>query len=307
MKKGIKAILALCFLSVFGMFFMPLIEVSDAELSVFNILKISVQSGASDSVEIINDLQTVIGTSMMQFIIMYGILVALVLIAVVLVTMLKGKTAYFSSIGMSLGINVYTSVTTLLLISKLKALMKSKLFYGTGITTPIVILTIAIWEMITILIILLSVLGLMFEKNSEPELKREELPIPAPIPNIKSEPIPFQETAPYQEQIYIPEEEPVVEEPKEFAGMIKNTNQQVLVLDDKVEVYAVNNGDIERYEEGNILAKIYYISEYQEYCVEPLEMRTVLLKSGQPLGANRLYYLPRGTEISIKDAKYELC
>ena len=89
--------------------------------------------------------------------------------------------------------------------------------------------------------------------------------------------------------------------------MIKNTDQQVLVLDDKVEVYAVNNGDIERYEEGNILAKIYYISEYQEYCVEPLEMRTVLLKSGQPLGANRLYYLPRGTEISIKDAKYELC
>ena len=105
----------------------------------------------------------------------------------------------------------------------------------------------------------------------------------------------------------MPEEEPVVEEPKEFAGMIKNTNQQVLVLDDKIEVYAVNNGDIERYEEGNILAKIYYISEYQEYCVEPLEMRTVLLKSGQPLGANRLYYLPRGTEISIKDAKYELC
>ena len=302
MKKGIKTILALCFFSVFGMFFMPLIEVSDAEMSVFNILKISVQSGASDSVEIINDLQTVIGTSMMQFIIMYGILVALVLIAVVLVTMLKGKTAYFSSIGMSLGINVYTSVTTLLLISKLKALIKSKLFYGTGITTSVVILTIAIWEMITILIILLSVLGLMFEKNSEPELKREELPIPDPIPNIKPEPIPFQETAPYQEHISIPEEEP-----KEFAGMIKNTDQQVLVLDDKVEVYAVNNGDIERYEEGNILAKIYYISEYQEYCVEPLEMRTVLLKSGQPLGANRLYYLPRGTEISIKDAKYELC
>lgn len=123
MKKGIKAILALCFLSVFGMFFMPLIEVSDAEMSVFDILKISVQSGASDSVEIINDLQTVIGTSMMQFIIMYGILVALVLIAVVLVTMLKGKTAYFSSIGMSLGINVYTSVTTLLLISKLKTFL----------------------------------------------------------------------------------------------------------------------------------------------------------------------------------------
>ena len=184
MKKGIKAILALCFLSVFGMFFMPLIEVSDAEMSVFDILKISVQSGASDSVEIINDLQTVIGTSMMKFIIMYGILVALVLIAVVLVTMLKGKTAYFSSIGMSLGINVYTSVTTLLLISKLKSLMKSKLFYGTGITTSIVILTIAIWEMITILIILLSVLGLIFEKNSEPELKREERPSPDPLPKI---------------------------------------------------------------------------------------------------------------------------
>ena len=36
---------------------------------------------------------------------------------------------------------------------------------------------------------------------------------------------------------------------------------------------------------------------------------TIFLTSGQPLGKNRFYYLPRGTEIYIKDQtnKFKLC
>ena len=50
-----------------------------------------------------------------------------------------------------------------------------------------------------------------------------------------------------------------------------------------------------------MLGNIYYVSQYEEYCIQPLQTMTIFLTSGQPLGKNRFYYLPRGTEIYIKD------
>ena len=47
------------------------------------------------------------------------------------------------------------------------------------------------------------------------------------------------------------------------------------------------------------VCEISYDEEHQEYHVVPLAMRSVYLRSGQPLGENRIYCLPRGTEIMI--------
>ncbi|MCF2682736.1 hypothetical protein [Faecalicatena contorta] len=55
---------------------------------------------------------------------------------------------------------------------------------------------------------------------------------------------------------------------------------------------------------GEGLAKVYYVAEYQEYCVIPMGMKKVFLESGQPLGATREYYLPRGTEIYLEDNRF---
>lgn len=55
------------------------------------------------------------------------------------------------------------------------------------------------------------------------------------------------------------------------------------------------------YEEENNLAGIFFVSAYNEYCIEPNERRFVFLKSGQPLGKGRRYFLPRGTEVYLKD------
>ena len=62
------------------------------------------------------------------------------------------------------------------------------------------------------------------------------------------------------------------------------------------------------YQSGASLAGIYYIVEYEEYCVEPLEKRCFYLESGQPLGKGRKYYLPRGTNVYLneKENKYTL-
>lgn len=53
--------------------------------------------------------------------------------------------------------------------------------------------------------------------------------------------------------------------------------------------------------EERIICQISYDEEMQEYHVHPMEMRAVFLRSGQPLGAHRVYCLPRGTEIMIID------
>lgn len=93
--------------------------------------------------------------------------------------------------------------------------------------------------------------------------------------------------------------------------MILNTNQKVLVLKDRKEVYITNDNEINicRSQQGLVLGNIYYVSQYEEYCIQPLQTMTIFLTSGQPLGKNRFYYLPRGTEIYIKDQtnKFKLC
>lgn len=48
-----------------------------------------------------------------------------------------------------------------------------------------------------------------------------------------------------------------------------------------------------------MMASVYYVDEYQEYCVEPAQKRMIFLESGQPLGAGREYYLPRGMRIYL--------
>ena len=101
----------------------------------------------------------------------------------------------------------------------------------------------------------------------------------------------------------------------EFTGAVigKNPshNGQAFLLNDRQEVYFTfeqDSADISLTKNGDTLAAVYYISQYEEYCVIPFEYETVYLISGQPLGKDRRYFLPRGTEILIKytNERFEL-
>ena len=59
--------------------------------------------------------------------------------------------------------------------------------------------------------------------------------------------------------------------------------------------------EISKVESGNSVASVFYVPEYDEYCLEPFYSLTCYLASGQPLGKERCYYLPRGTQIYIFD------
>lgn len=79
---------------------------------------------------------------------------------------------------------------------------------------------------------------------------------------------------------------------------------KIYPLCEKVQIYFAKAGtDVyiapERGEDA--VAGVYYVEEYEEYCVEPYEKNSFFLLSGQPLGAGRCYHLPRGIEVYIGD------
>jgi hypothetical protein len=59
--------------------------------------------------------------------------------------------------------------------------------------------------------------------------------------------------------------------------------------------------EISKVESKNSVGSVFYVQEYDEYCFEPFYSLTCFLASGQPLGKERCYYLPRGSEIYIFD------
>lgn len=56
---------------------------------------------------------------------------------------------------------------------------------------------------------------------------------------------------------------------------------------------------------GEYLAAVYYVKDYQEYCMTVNERLCVYLRSGQPLGKGREYYLPRGTYFYVADSSQQ--
>ncbi|MEO2238030.1 hypothetical protein ABE547_02185 [Dorea sp. YH-dor226] len=97
----------------------------------------------------------------------------------------------------------------------------------------------------------------------------------------------------------------------DFQGAIVGKNgiyqSKAYMLKDRIPVYFCGQKQpvvTTRSTGGEGLAKVYYVAEYQEYCVIPMGMKKVFLESGQPLGATREYYLPRGTEIYLEDNRF---
>lgn len=95
---------------------------------------------------------------------------------------------------------------------------------------------------------------------------------------------------------------------QDFTGVllcdIKEFRDKAYPLKDKTEVFIYDENKrllVKNYETVGKLVGIYYIKEYEEYCIEPFEKMYVFLESGQPLGKNRQYYFSRGTKIYIKN------
>lgn len=109
---------------------------------------------------------------------------------------------------------------------------------------------------------------------------------------------------------YYARENEEVQKIENFEGAIKGLNglyrKKIYPLHDRWQIYFTRDSS------GNIFLKnenaeavggIYYIQKYKEYCIEVYQNNVCFLKSGQPLGKNKRYYLPRGTEIFLDNGR----
>ena len=320
MNKYLKYVLAICFIGMLGIAFLPIVEISIYRLSVFDILKMTLNG--SQSVEFLKELQKVMYQYMFKYLILFAIAVALILVATVLCIIQKEEHVYKRSIIYALIINFYSSCVVFVCYKSIETLDFSTDFFQTSPDISPCLITIFIWEMVTLLIILISIAGIEFKKTENVEIEddisdlfqddtqffenqdiiEEDASLELNIKDERKHYSELEEGQQYMEDNY---------QSDVFEGMILNTNKKVLILKDRKEVHIVYGDriDICRNKQGIILGNIYYVAQYEEYCIQPLQTMTIFLESGQPLGKNRFYYLPRGTEIYIKDQlnKYKLC
>lgn len=94
---------------------------------------------------------------------------------------------------------------------------------------------------------------------------------------------------------------------EDFGGALRGLQgiyrKKVYPMQDRVPIYLAWDGGqsfVSGEQEGEILAEVYYVREYGEYCVTPKERGACFLESGQPLGAGRHYYLRRGTKLCLR-------
>lgn len=87
----------------------------------------------------------------------------------------------------------------------------------------------------------------------------------------------------------------VLGEPGMFYGKAYplNYEEECFFVADRSEISMSDENEI------SAIASVYYVDEYEEYCIRPLQRMCVFLESGQPLGKDRIYYLPRGMRVHV--------
>lgn len=158
------------------------------------------------------------------------------------------------------------------------------------------------------------------QPTPEPQPEPWQQPAPEPQPQSWQQPTPEPEPQSWQQPIPEPEPAAVHVQPEKkssepFTGAViggaGGYKGKVYPLKKMTEVFfEMEAGQmvLTPYQSEASLAGVYYIEEYGEYCVEPMERGCFYLESGQPLGKGRKYYLPRGTKVYLKDKenKYTL-
>lgn len=303
--KKMKYVISMLMLASISVYFINLIKLDTLYRSLFYFTGIGlgkIKKGKLLGVEL-----SVIQGDMEVFSYSIFALLIIILIGCIFVTILPKKMSYYISIIFSMINSIGLFFLIWILKSKLAA------FYEAEITlerNPLYI-----WGGIyaVILIISIIIIAIPEKKKSEDRRKvfREEAledisPMISLVNQEKKSSVQLQKDAMVQNK----EVQQNIMPKQVFHGAIVGTSApyigKVFPLEEKKQVFfALLNEQIivsER-KEGRVLASVYYVDEYREYCVTADESLCVFLKSGQPIGRGRDYYLPRGMDIYLLDRK----
>nr|WP_317377808.1 hypothetical protein [uncultured Faecalimonas sp.] len=289
MKENLKNIEALLLIGTLALIFMPLIDLKLVEISTLDILKLTFDEGqASDEIG------------------MYGlgimIIILIICLGAVFTAMSKGREAHTGAILSSVIDNVLVFGICLAFKGKVNELGIDIPFIDIGDYVNFSSSTIMLWLLMHIAVIGLACYALNSEKAEAEAKARESVREPLFLNEMPQHREPQRtETVPSGRSQQTFDNLKFYGAVAGESGMFQN---MAYPLQERQELFFQwTEGQIttELYKSQESLAGIYFIPEYQEYCVEVFARVSVFLESGQPLGKDRRYYLPRGTEIYMKD------
>lgn len=302
MKKYLKFFNAVLFLAAFGVSYMELVHLAIVNVSLMDLIKLGF--GKTEGPAFAREIMDMIQDNITPFAICAVILVFLMWGSAILSVVLRGNLPYICGTLLALIQAAGVSWIYFGIRSMLDQVHDALSFFGMGSTVRMYSNTLIIWLLSYGLVILFSVIGLLLKgtqslQNQGPIMPeqfysgRNPLGMQNPV---KAGSLSSHKTAAQ-----------AIPEKRRFTGAVVGLTAEyaskAFPLSEKQQVFFVQEqGKLRLLEaEGKTtLASVYYIEEYQEYCVEPYEIKSFFLKSGQPLGKGRSYYLPRGTEIYIK-------
>lgn len=324
MRKTWRHIAAALFVVSGCMIFLPLIEVSGISISLLDVMKMGIGSGA----DAWGELGEIAKNYMKPFFFLILALIVLILASAVLCEAAGWRRFYIPAFGGALIINVLVVICSVSVYQKMKALRSGLDFFGMGDVLRIRSLPIVLWCLIYAGIFTLCVLGLLKARQIPQTDAYDILPEgfhqkknPWETQGRQSHPVTEQD---YLNQIQSLEKEKQKQQKQQaweqnllsdYQGALRGKSGiftgKVFLMEERVPVYFLWDGQqvsVAGQQSEEVLAEVFYLPVYGEYCVTPKERCCCFLESGQPLGKERHYYLSRGTILYLKDPrmKFEL-
>ncbi|MDY5985724.1 MAG: hypothetical protein SPJ81_02010 [Lachnoclostridium sp.] len=287
------------FAVVFGMILLPFVKIGKIRLTIWSILKIGF--GKSEGSILEKGVLSIIKSYTQPFVYLILIMIVLLIVMVVLSIVINGKNAYIAGIIGQFVMNGTVIYLFFKLRHNIYAIREMVSFFDLEGVVSFQIFPLIIWILLEILAFMINVCGLYLFRDTNFDREEYIHDIITPggrnvIPEvvISEEPVSSKPNFPQDSSYY-----------GAIVGKTGMYKEMAFELRKKELVFVVEDGKqilIQREKmSSNMVAQLFYIPEYQEYCIKPLKKLNVFLMSGQPLGNGREYYLPRGTQIYILD------
>lgn len=298
--KYVSGILILLTLEII---FVPVLKIGTWDISLIKILKMLY--GNSNSVYI-SGIKEVLKQYAGSYVCMLLFLIALTLAVGLSVWLLKKPIIYCIELVGQAAMVITAVMIARMIKEKMDLIGSVASYWGLGNAVKFNMLPFVFWGIIQIAAVVVNIYGLM---NMNPNPEASEIIIPREI-----EPV-------YNRTDYFPEKKEKVfsrisglnkeREERDFFGAIVGVESpyagMIFSMDKKKYVYLFRKDGIifvkkqMAEKQNDCIAKIYFDTNYKEYVVIPEQKCCIHLESGQPLGKDRAYYLPRAMKIVIKN------
>lgn len=303
MTRVLRYVSFLLFPGALAVALLPLIQFGPSALSVVDCLQLI--GGHWENFSIYEELLLLLHQYLEPFLPFLLFAVLAIFVTAVVALFLPEQVSLYLTLIFPFLFNLYIFFLFGKIINKLNSLQDALLFFSLDSTVSFHLLVVTIWCLIWLLCVLFSILGLTLHASAHIRAELEDI-LPEMI-----DPTGSSNAIPYLEQIHLLEQQSQDQNPSKFSGAIIGVNgiffQKAYPLQDRIPVCFISDENevfVQTKQNAQTLAILYYVGQYQEYCIKPLVRHSVFLASGQPLGLGRKYFLPRGTKLYFLDRNH---